>query len=111
MGGKARRNQKELRSQVINSNPTSVEWSGVKQQEPFCTTSTILTVLGVLLLILMVDLYFFVEDSQVQVPRQAQPQPEQAAPKNFTRPPKRPTFEITEEVDIATLQTLIKEME
>lgn len=53
----------------------------------------------------MVNLYFFVEDPVVEVP-ESERTPEQA-PKNFTRPPRRPTFELTEEVDIATLQELI----
>jgi len=93
-----------------NTTPTSVSWEGVKgKSEPLCSTKTIMIVLGVLLAILMIDLYFFVEDPVVEVP-ESQQAPEQA-PKNFTRPPRRPTFELTEEVDIGTLQELIKELD
>merc|ERR1719361_1528161 len=67
-----------------------------------------MVVLGVLLAIFMINLYFFVEDPVREVPEQARTEP---APKNFTRPPRRPTFEVSEEVDIATLQELIKELD
>jgi len=53
-------------------------------------------------------LYFFVEDPIREVTEQSRSEP---APKNITRAPRRPTFEITEEVDIATLQELIKELD
>merc|ERR1719499_2455169 len=94
-----------------NTQPTrNITWSSNQtRQEPLCTSGTILTILGVLLVIFMANLYFFVEDANVPVQQQPQPTPE--APKNFTRPPRRPTFDTSEEVDIVALQTLIREMD
>lgn len=94
-----------------NTKPTKIDWEGEQtQSEPLCTSKTILIVLGILLAVLMIDLYFFVEDPVVEVP-ESQRAPEPQAPKNFTRPPRRPTFELTEEVDIETLKEFIKEFD
>jgi len=91
-----------------NSHASKVQWGGIKgTSEPLCSSRTIMVVLGVILAIFMINLYFFVDDPVVDVP-EAQAQ---QAPKNFTRPPRRPTFEVSEEVDIATLQELIKELD
>lgn len=106
-GSKKRTNKKGGHA---NAHPSKIQWDGVTgSSEPLCSSKTIMIVLGLLLAIFMINLYFFVEDPVVEVP-ESQRTPEQA-PKNFTRPARRPTFELTEEVDIATLQELIKELD
>jgi len=68
-----------------------------------------MSVLGVCLIILMINLYFFVEDPAVA--KTEAPQPEAAPKQNFTRAPKKPTFMATEEVDMAQLQSYLEEFD
>lgn len=88
-----------------NLNPKKVEWESKETTaEPLCTTCTLLTVFAVLLLILMVDLYFFVDSPQPEIP-EAAPQPK----RNYTRPKRPPTFQVTQLATAEELQGLISE--
>jgi len=87
-----------------NAHPKSTDWEGVEKQEQFFTTNKLFAALAIILFIVMVNLYFFVDDPVVEMPEERTPEPKQ----NFTRPPKKLMFELTEEVDIAQLQDYIK---
>jgi len=62
------------------------------------------------LLILMINLYFFVDSPPATIPQQQRPRPK-PQPKNITRAPKKPTFMATEQVELAQLQELIGELD
>lgn len=85
-----------------------VKWEGISQgKKSMFNLQNFLSVLVVLLIILMVNLYFFVDSPKPTVPKERDiPKPQKPQ-----RAPKKPTWMATEQVDMTRLQELIKELE
>jgi len=85
-----------------------VKWEGIgKGKQSVCSLTNFLTVLVILLLILMVNLYFFVDSPKPK----AAPKQDIPKPQKIPRAPKKPTWMATEEVDMNRLQELMQELE
>jgi len=110
---KKKKSQKKARH--VNTNRTSVSWDGVKEETSWCTTTTILYVLAFLVVLLMVDLYFFVEDPAILAQKVRFEEAEKARKDEikakYKRKPRRPTFDVTEEATLESLQQLITDMD
>lgn len=92
-----------------NTRPAGdVKWEGIGQsKKSACSLTNFSSIMVILLVVLMVNLYFFVDSPKPKAaPAQDVPKPQKPA-----RAPKKPTWMATEEVDMNRLQELIKEME
>jgi len=86
----------------------NIKWEGVgTSKKSMFNLQNFIMVICVLLVVLMVNLYFFVDTPKPEMPAK----PDIPKPQKQPRAPKKPTWMATEEVDMAKLQELIQELE
>jgi len=87
---------------------TNIKWDGVgTTKKSVFNLQNFIMVMSILLVVLMVNLYFFVDTPKPEMPAK----PDIPKPQKQPRAPKKPTWMATEEVDMAKLQELIQELE